>query len=142
MKKYNLQDVDGLIAEGDKRVKRIVDGGALPRHFDSNLKLVFGAPEEVKSMNTIGRCSTLRALPVMNLIRWAIAHPHTVWSGGRVSERGFCELVEQTKKQTEVFYDVRKVLAGLQAHRIGKTANFAKFMFGTVGLFKYVVTTR
>ena len=130
MKKYNLQDVDGLIVEGNRRVKKVVDGGAIPRHFDSNMKLVFGAPDEVKNANTIARCLTLRALPAMRLTRWAIAQPHTVWSGGRVSERGFCELVEQNNSQREVFCDLLKVLAGLRAHRIGKTASFPKFMSG------------
>jgi hypothetical protein len=128
MEKYNLQDVDGLIVEGNRRVKKVVDGGAIPRHFDSNMKLVFGAPDEVKNANTIARCLTLRALSAMRLVRWAIAQPHTVWSGGRVSERGFCE---QNNSQHEVFCDVRKVLAGLCVHSIGETASFQKFMSGT-----------
>lgn len=56
MKRYELQDVKGLIADGDERVAKVVSGGAIPKHFDLNVELAFGARNQVENRVTIRRC--------------------------------------------------------------------------------------
>lgn len=130
MKKYQLQDPKVLVAEGKKRVIKISGGGAVPKHFELNLRLLFGTRDGVKNKSTNERCLALCNLPAMNLIRWAMEHPRTVWSGGRISDRIFRQLVKQTDGHIEVPPCVNEELVRLKSDCFSDNANFASMIHG------------
>lgn len=132
MKKYQSRDLKVLTAEGKERVKKISREGAVPKHFESNLRLLFGTRDGVKNKSTNRRCLTLRKLPAMNLVRWAMEHPLAIWSGGRISDRTFSQLLEQKKEHIEVPPCVKEELVRLKSDCFSDNIGFASMIRGEV----------
>jgi hypothetical protein len=100
-------------AAGEMRVKTAIDKGAFPKHFKSNLKVVFASRSllvhrstglnESKRKATARRSEQLQKQAPENLIRFMIAYPPTVWEGQRImSNRTFERLFSASEPEPDL----------------------------------------
>jgi len=131
-----------LESKGNDRVCEAVQYRDLPKHFESNLRLMFtpgcreatSSSTRTKNRNTTRRCAKLRSLDAISLVRWAVAYPRTIWAQSRIKNGLFQTLLERNNPELFLESYVCRKLNYLITHNISEVYGSDEFATFTAGL--------
>lgn len=126
------------------RVKNAIDKKTVPKHFRSNLRVLFAERRrppfecsinlnESKRKATARRSEELQKQAPENLIRFMIAYPPTVWEGQRTMRDGdFQRLLVASKPEPDLLTApfIAIILRELQTSNLSKQNRFERLMEG------------
>lgn len=138
MAKSNLGDFTKLKESGKHRIQEAVRRALLPTHFHRNMMLIFGDTRPIcdtisvkrKTQQSDKRCAQLRRLDSAALASWAVAYPLHIWTGGRVGNVVFKELLRSLETSRDLEPLVRSWVS--KTRQTGKlaTSDFNDFVIG------------